>query len=277
MRTLPSIALVLTIAACGGQKVDLGGGDGGSVGDSAGGEGGGASSGSSSGGSSSGGSSPLSGTYKGYIESFTFPDGSDVVVMTLAFAADGTVTGTIFFGNGPPLAPPTDPSVGYPPGFGGQGTPGSVDDVLEGFTFTALAGTYASPRLTIGLSTAELWKQWCALQTTIYPQYNGASGGGCGPLLGYGCLPNVATQFGGSGCAWSSCDHPAATPIDCGKLALCASPGGGACTCTMTACSIRASGPSDVTFDMQLSSGVLDGSESGIGGSVLNVHLTKEP
>jgi hypothetical protein len=32
-----------------------------------------------------------------------------------------------------------------------------------------------------------------------------------------------------------------------------------------------------ITFDMQLVSGALDGSEQGIGGSALNVHLVKQP
>jgi hypothetical protein len=273
-----SLGLVLTVAACGGQKVDLGGGDGGSGQGAEGGEAGGSSSGSSSGGSSSGGASPPSGTYKGYIESFKFPDGSDTVEMTLAFATDGTVTGSIFFGDGPPLAPPTDPDVGYPPGYGGQGTPSALDDVLEGFTFTALAGMYASPRLTVGLDPAELWKQWCALQTVIYRQYNGQSEGGaaCGPLMGYGCLPNVGTQGGSAGCAWTSCDDPGPTPIDCGKLALCQF-GMSPCACTPTACSVPAPKAPGITFDMQLSAGALDGSETGIGNSVLNVHLTKQP
>lgn len=93
--------------------------------------------------------------------------------MTLAFAADGTVTGTVFFGNGPPLAPPTDPNVGYPPGYVGNiaVVPTTVSP-LEDFAFTVLGGTYTPPRLTLGIDTAELWKKWCELQTTIYPLYN---------------------------------------------------------------------------------------------------------
>ncbi|HEY8091570.1 MAG TPA: hypothetical protein VIF09_27080, partial [Polyangiaceae bacterium] len=146
-----SLGAALTVAACGGQKVDLGGGDGGNAGDDTGPEGG-------------DGASPLSGTYKGYIESFKFPDGSDTVVMTLAFATDGTVTGTVFFGDGPALAPPTDSDVGYPPGLESQGQPTLPDDLLEGFAFTVLTGKYPSPRLTLGVDPGELWKQWCGLQ-----------------------------------------------------------------------------------------------------------------
>src|SRR5580698_3006030 len=55
------------------------------------------------------GPSSLSGSYSGYVESFMFPDGSDTLFFTLAFLDDGTVTGTVRFGNAPLLAPPTDP------------------------------------------------------------------------------------------------------------------------------------------------------------------------
>jgi hypothetical protein len=215
---------------------------------------------------------PLSGTYKGYIESFMFPDGSDTVVMTLSFAADGAVTGTVFFGDGPALAPPTDPNVGYPPGFSGD-TPGAP---LEGFDFTVLKGTYAAPpRVHLQVDPAEQWKQWCELQTTIYPEYNSTSDGGCGVLLGYGCLPNAVTQFGSS-CAWGpSCQQPAVTPVDCGKLALCGPLG--PCECTATSCTVQVGPTGSVAFDMQLASGSLNGSTTGIERSqALNVHLTRQ-
>jgi hypothetical protein len=217
---------------------------------------------------------PLSGTYKGYIESFKFPDGSDTVVMTLTFASDGTVTGTVFFGDGPPLAPPTDPNVGYPPSAGGPMGPGGA--TIEGFDFTVIGGVYAAPRLTLQIQHSEIWKKWCEIQTMIYPKYNGESDGGCGNLLGYDCLPNAATMFGGSNCAWSSCDQPMWTPVDCGKLALCAMPGG-ICKCTSTSCTIPVGPMGDISFDMQLMAGALNGSTTGLQGSpALNVHLTRQ-
>jgi hypothetical protein len=217
---------------------------------------------------------PLSGTYKGYIESFMFPDGSDTVVMTLSFAPDGTITGTVFFGDSPPLAPPTDPDVGYPPGYTGMG-PGAP---LERFAFTIFKGTYTPPRLQLQIDPRELWKAWCELQTAIYPQYNGASDGGCGDLFGYGCLPNAGFSSGPEMCTWTSCQEPNPTPIDCGKLALCGGFAGpqGVCTCTATSCTVPLGASGGIAFDMQLASGVLDGSTTGIQGGPLNVHLTKQ-
>jgi hypothetical protein len=217
-----------------------------------------------------------SGTYKGYIESYKFPDGSDTVSMNLIVNGDGSVTGTLTFGDVAPLGPPTDPDATYPPGFG---EPGSVpNNPVEGFAFTVMSGTLAGSRVTLQVQEYEVWKAWCELQTKIYPQYNGESDGSCGPLIGYGCLPNVATMDIPSGCAWTSCEVKTPTAIDCGKRALC---GGGfqVCHCTATACTANI-GPAGMTiaFDMQLSGGALNGSVVGInaGGPPLDVHLTRE-
>jgi hypothetical protein len=214
---------------------------------------------------------PLSGVYKGYIESFMFADASDTVVMTLTFAAGGAVTGTVLFGDAPVLAPPTDPSVGYPPGY--SQSLGSTS-LLEGFEFTLLQGTYTAPRLQLQVAPQELWQKWCQIQTTIYPQYDSAPGGACGPLTGYGCLPNAATMMSANGCSWSSCQQPS-TPIDCGKLQLCGA--GSPCSCTATSCTVQVGPMGGVSFDLQLVGGALDGSTAGIGSQgVLNVHLTKQ-
>ncbi len=273
-RSLAVGATCLLCFACGGNITSTSAPNDGGLSDrsSSGSSSGGSSGGSSgSSGSSSGGAdaaaNPLSGKYTGYIESFMFPDGSDVVVMNLSFAGDGTITGTVYFGTGTPLAPATDPNVGYPPGFTGGQTP------LEGFEFTIIGGTYTAPRVQLSIQSTELWKQWCEIQTMIYPQYNSASTG-CGPLLGYGCLPNVGFMGGASGCSWTSCDHPNPTPIDCGKLSLC-TPLGGVCTCTMTACTVPTPAKGDIAFDMQLASGKLDGSVTGLG-ALYNVHLTQQ-
>jgi hypothetical protein len=266
MRRWVIVAELACVAAlvlgCSGHVVELGtSGDGGGGG------------GGDDGGSS--GVNPLSGTYKGYIESFKFPDGSDTVIMSLTFADDGKVTGTVFFGDSPALAPPTDPNLGYPPGYTGLPDPGR--STLESFAFTVLGAIYASPRVTLGFDANELWKAWCGTQTTIYPKYNGESDGGCGPLIGYGCLPDIGYGQGTGGCTWYSCDQPANTPVDCGKLALCGGQGPNPCTCTATSCTVSAPVTPGITFDMQLVSGALDGSEQGIGGSALNVHLVKQP
>jgi hypothetical protein len=222
-----------------------------------------------------------SGVYRGYVESFKFPDGSDSVALTLSFASDGTVTGTAYFGNALPLAPPTDPAATYPPGYGEMFTGGGGSQVLEGFTFTVLAGTYSAPRLRFQVQPSELWKRWCELQTKIYPYYNGAVSG-CGDLLGYSCLPNGSTGGTATGCQVSPCYQSQPIPVDCGKLSLCQS-GLGPCTCTATSCTVQVGPNGSIAFDMQVAgSGSIDGSLTGIyeAGPVnsaghYNVHFTR--
>jgi hypothetical protein len=273
MRRVTRIAfagpLLLALAGCKGNTADLGGPpeDGGHTPDGEATEADGGV-----GGDGAATSNPLSGTYSGYIESFTFPDGSDTVAMTLTFAAGGAVTGTVRFGTAALLPPPTDPDVGYPPGYG---SPGSPQTPYEGFDFTARGGTYAAPpRVQLAVATPEIWQKWCDLQTTTYPQYDSETDGGCGTLLGYGCLPNVATMGGTSGCSWTSCDHPTPTPVDCGKLALC---GMQLCQCTATGCDLPIGNSGDVAFDMRLTAGALDGTVVGLGsGAPLNVYLTRQ-
>lgn len=223
----------------------------------------------------------LSGTYTGYVESYQFPDGSDVVVMKLGFASTGAITGTVFFGSSPALPPATDPNVGYPPGLGSSPT-GLQQIPVEGFDFTVLGGTYSAPRVQLSIEQQEIWKHWCEIQTTIYPVDNGNAtpDGGCGAPLGYGCLPNAATMGGGSSCAISWCQQPAWTPVDCGKLQLCMGLRS-VCTCTATSCTIPTPSKGDIAFDMQLASGALDGSVTGLtangGSQVYNVHLKRGP
>lgn len=262
MRRRTALAVLTLVAGCGGNVVHLGSQDGG------------AGSGSSGGTSSSGASNPLSGVYAGYIESFTFPDGTDTIVMNLTFASDGTVTGTVYFGTGAPIPPATNPEVGYPPGY----TRDTADDspsLLEGFEFPVLQGSYAAPRLTLGLDPTQIWSQWCALQTPV-PIYNGGGqDGGCGAFIRYGCLPDLGiANSADGGCLSASCQQPEQTPVDCGKAALC-QPVGSPCTCTASACAVVPPSAPAVTFDMQVGSGTLDGSETGIGSQVFNVHFTK--
>ena len=208
--------------------------------------------------------SGLAGTWVGYVESFKFADGTDAVKLVL----DDTGAGTTFFGPGPALTPPTDPDVGYPPGGADAGV-----DARENFAFTNLSPKFAAPRLTLSVSQGEIYKQWCELQTKIYPVYNGQSDGGCGNLLGYGCLPNVAFEFGQT-CSWTSCDQPNSQPVDCNKLDLCKFPS--ICRCTSTSCTVPPPPSGNIAFDVQLSGNSLDGSVSGLDGQVHNVHFTRQ-
>lgn len=279
----------LAFAACAGNTLDLGGKDAGSVVDSGapsdgavvqpGDDGATVQPGDGGGSPDSSSPSPPSGVYTGYIASYMFPDGSDTVKMTLTFDGSGDVTGTVYFGNAAPLPPPTDPNVGYPPGYSAFG---NATTPYEGFDFTVLGGTYAaSPRVQLSIYQQEIWKAWCALQTA-YPEYawDGEADAGCtGSVTGYACLP-LGGSFTSSGtqCSISTCEDPAGMPVDCGKLTLCGALGGSACTCDASACSDPTPSTGNVAFDMRLDGDMLSGTVTGLasGSTPYDVYLTRQ-
>lgn len=147
-------------------------------------------------------------------------------------------------------------------------------DPLEGFQFTVLGGSYVAPRLQLGIEQRQMLQAWCQLQTSV-PDYNGEVDGGCGPLVGYACVPNGTTMCSSGGsCTVTTCDNMV-LPLSPAS-GLC-STNGADCPCTATSCGFMLSGMGDVRFDLQLTS-TLDGSVTGLaGGNVFNVHLTKGP
>jgi hypothetical protein len=263
MRTSWYFVIVGALAACSGETIDAGTNDSGA---------GGASASGSSGSSSGASSGATTEVFKGSIEGFMFPSGSSTVVMNLAFGTNGAVTGTVFFGDGPALAPPTDPNVGYPPGLGlaDQTSP-------EDFAYTVLQGMDVSSRVTLQVETNELYKKWCQLQMS-YPWYENMDG--TEVLVEYGCTPGNGT-WGGSGDSCHASQGTTLIPVDCGTLTLCAMDH--VCTCTATSCTVPLSA-GNVRFDMELTGDALNGSVTGLSDrdqsdptQVYNVHLTRSP
>jgi hypothetical protein len=184
----------------------------------------------------------FTGKWTGYIESYVLPSGSSTLTMDFVQQPDGTITGTVTFGDAPAPPPATDPNVGYPPGSGATPlTPASI----EGFPYTARQISFDGPRVRLGISTLELWKGWCALQTSVPLMLQN----GLGTM--YGCTP-VGYATDSSGVCYGS---GGSQPIDCGSAALCTAI---TCDCTATSCTVDRS-TSDITFDMQLTGTRLDG------------------
>ena len=265
MRSIP-FAVVAALAVAGLGPVGCGGSVTG-TGSPATGDDGGAGDGAS--GSSD--ASHLAGNkWTGYFESYKLPSGSDHVALALDVAADGTVTGTAVLGDPPLLAPPTDPNLGYPPAAGA----GAAPDTLEHFEFSVRKGRLDGGRLTFKLNTKEIFKQWCEIQTKIYPVFNGTP---AHELLGYGCLPNAATGSGTSGCFWHDDVTNMDVSVDCNKLRLCMF-GQGPCTCTMTSCTADVTADGDVAFDLAVNGDAANGTAQGLStGQNINVHLTRMP
>jgi hypothetical protein len=190
-------------------------------------------------------SSALAGTWKGYIESFQFPSGSGTLTFAFTRHADGSLAGTVTFGD-KALPPPTDPNVGYPPG----ATYTVLSDAsIEGFAYTATQISFDGMRLRLGVSTRELWAAWCGLQTP-YPVRNG-----------FGCLPSGSDSFSPASGVCSYLDEQTGNWVvgDCAKIMLCT--GTTICACSATSCTGVTVAP-DVMFDMQLVGDPLDGSAS---------------
>jgi hypothetical protein len=212
-------------------------------------------------------------TWTGYFESFHLPSGSDHVTLKLAFAADGTVTGTALLGDLPLLKPPTNPDVGYPPPILPDG--GGPPNALEHFEFTIRDGRVDGSRFTFRLHMSEVWTSWCQLQTKVYPFLNG----GNGELLGYACIPNSSVSGGvqgGPGRFWRDDATNVDVPIDCNKLDLCKF--GGPCSCTATNCTVDPNADDFVMrFDMHLSDTSADGTADGFQAPApVTVHLVKK-
>jgi hypothetical protein len=279
MRAWSYFVIAGALASCSGQSIDAGTND----------DGGRAVGARDAGATATPGPSGASEVFKGYIENFRFPSGSDTVVMTLTFGSGGAVTGTVFFGDGPPLAPPTNPDVGYPPGVTFEVLPSPED-----FAYTVLEGKQATSRVTLQVNSRELEKKWCELQTVIYPSYatiGGPSGSmvvtsyscsGSGGMVDMGPCENDVRSGGPDG-------GETFIPIDCGKLEVCSHD---FCTCTATTCTVPLMGTTpqrglalttpDLGFDMQLVGNTLSGSVSGLpvgtpDGQLYNVHLTRSP
>jgi hypothetical protein len=264
-RKLGGLAVVLLLA-CNSETLEVGSNDGGSKAASP--EG---STGSTPVATVNGvDASALIGTWNGYVESFQFQSGTDLLVMQFQSQDGGVLAGTVTFGSGPPPPPATDGNVGYPPGISQFALATSVSP-WEGFVYTAIDLMYDGTRLQLGVAEGELWNHWCPL-LTVYGQ--GPDGGG----PPYGCLPNWGFTDDPLPDA-SDCSQPDPltgqnVPVDCGKLDLCAV-GASVCTCSASGCIADLTTPGP-TLDMQLGSNRLDGSIV-LSGVVHNVHFTRSP
>ena len=143
--------------------------------------------------------------------------------------------------------------------------PGSVF-YGEGFVHTVLEGKLAAKRLTLKISSDEVFKAWCELQTVIY------SGSASAPSSAR-CLPNWPTSCCGtapSDCSQKNPDTKEVVFRDCGKLYLCnVDP---VCECTATKCSSRRDG--DLSFDITIAGDDATGSIGGRFGDK-NVRFTR--
>lgn len=200
-------------------------------------------------GSTSLGGDDLSGTWTGHIELLQFASGSDKVTFDISAVHGSSVTGTVLFGDGTLLPPPTSATAVYPPSgvelFDNPGT-----NEVEGFDYTMLDTDFANDRLQITLQLLQLWDGWCALQTPVAnPEPHPAS-------RAYWCGPAVADPTLGTD-----------EQQDCEII----------CQCTATSCTAGPTSTAAISFDLMLEGGALQGSVGGLvgGNQTRNVTLTQ--
>jgi hypothetical protein len=216
----------------------------------------------------------ISGTWKGYVENYSFRDKSDAITLRIVSGPNG-ITGHATFGMSPQPPPVTNPTVGYPPGFGyppefepdlTSPYPGFASP-YPGFAFTIEEASLGGSRLQFDISTGEMWKTWCEAQVPIASPIAGGTNAGS---YSYGCTRNWATNYGAT-CAQLDPMTMDWIPLDCGTARLCAP--GSVCQCTAKACGVILRG--GIHFDVNVTLPKADGSVSGLDTNLHNIYLTK--
>jgi hypothetical protein len=181
-------------------------------------------------------SAQAQGHWVGYIEGATFPSGSDALDLTFQAEADGTLSGTVKMGMGPPPPPATDGSVAWQP---------AEQWILEGFAYHPRNIVWQARRLRFDIPASEPWQPWCALQKSYSWGDNGWS-----------CLP-FSPSISGNGT--NECEVPGLpNKVDCSLVDACYAKKDYTCTCNADGCS--ASNVPGEHFDIALRGDSGDGS-----------------
>jgi hypothetical protein len=134
------------------------------------------------------------------------------------------ITGTLTWGDGALPPPPESGDTPYPPGYWDDRP--DLDMGIErgiepwpGFPYTVVRGAGCDAAFRFGVSTYEIFEDWCALQTPVFT-----------PEHGWGC-----TQQGGGSSNSSTCTVNGETyPL--WKCAACGAFGDGVCSCDESRC-----------------------------------------
>ena len=122
----------------------------------------------------------IPGTWKGYVENYSFRDKSDAITLRIVSGPNG-ITGDATFGMSPLPPPVTNPTIGYPPGVDPDPT-----TAYPGFPFTIEKPSLEGSRLRFDIFPGEMWKTWCEAQIPIADETNVGS---------YGCTRQLDHQI----------------------------------------------------------------------------------
>lgn len=139
----------------------------------------------------------------------------------------------------------------YPPGYWDQQTHMlgnmAAPDPWPGFAYTIVRGAACDTTFRFGVSTSELWQDWCALQT---PVDSGSFGWGCTLLGSSGSSDGTSCTINGEN--GESQTYPLWKCEACGSFGI-----SGVCACDQNGCFANTT----VTETFDLTYSVSDGTE----------------
>lgn len=187
---------------------------------------------------------PFLGTWEGNILDFYF-EPQEALKLELSADASGVITGKVTWGDGAPPPPPQGADIPYPPGYWEQQTNMMPfmppPDPWPGFAYTIVRGAGCDTTFRFGVSTYELWQDWCALQTPID---SGSFGWGCTLLGGGGSSDGTTCTINGQN--GESQTYPLWKCEACGSFGM-----NGLCACDQNGC--FANTTATLTFDLTYS------------------------
>lgn len=189
------------------------------------------------------GTSALVGTWDGYVEAYTFEDGSDRVRLTV----DSQGKGTIRFGNRELIPPPTDPKANYPAfTTNNYWILENPHRLWSGYEYALQNNLIDAERIRFDIGELQPFESYCALQTPVKVSSDVSSSD-------YACIGESIAWDGkcyvcppDSGCSY---DLTPDMEVPCEQQNACA--GVRFCTCYASRCTAAASQglPVDATLD----------------------------
>lgn len=210
----------------------------------------------------------LAGTWTGYFENYKFGSSSDSFKLVISQLAEQSGSISVILGAEPAPPPPTDPTMSWPLGAGGDPDAGVDNEfsVIEGFAYTAHEVVWSGQRLRFRIAANEARTAWCNLQTSYFVHNEGY----------YWCTPGVSGAVGNGMCSAqdnpdpNNPDYAVHTQVPCAQFYGC-----GRCACDATSCTggkVRIP-----AFDITFASGSAAGSGVAAGNFVRSIRLMPAP
>jgi hypothetical protein len=202
---------------------------------------------------------PYLATWEGNILDFYF-EPTQALKLELYADASGRITGKLTWGEGAPPPAPESADIPYPPGYweqqSGMMPVSAAPEPWPGLAYTIVRGAGCDTTFRFAVSTAELWQDWCALQTPVYT-----------PDYGWGCTLRGGGSSDGKTCtiqpptgAWAT--YPMWKCEACGAFGF-----NGVCACDQNGCfaDMTATHTFNLTYSVSGGAEILSGPDPSCG------------